>query len=295
MKILLAALLVCSIFSYSAFAQEIQIGDPAVQQVSIRISEEGDVHVTHEVKKAKTTQQVQFLSADYTDFTIIDDEGQEPMYAEAGGEKPGIVLFPTTEDITIEYDVKGLVKERNGLWSWDYVYLAETAFYLPDGVELFYVNKSLVNLGDQEGFLCHGCQVLLEYELKPTTQTQQLSWEGKTFDVQIITQAKISKLTLDQPKKIISFDVEEPNKYITLIIPRDLLWNPYEVALNSNLILKQERVDEDNNVWVHITPKEKGTVTILGVSVVPEFPFAVILVMSAAMVAAIYANRLNRH
>jgi hypothetical protein len=294
MKIILALLLITGIFSYSAFAQEVKIGEPAVQQVSIRISEEGDAHVTHEVQKAKAPKQVEFLSPDFANFTIINDEGEEPMYAGAGGENPGIVLFPSNEDVTIEYDIKGIVQQKNGLWYWDYVYLAETSFYLPEGVDLFYVNERLVQLGDQKGFLCHGCQVKLEYELEPTILTQQISWEGQTFDVKVITQAEISEITLDQPNKILSFDVVEPNKYITLVIPQALLWGPYEVALNDELFLKQERVDQDGNVWLHILPKEKGTVTILGVSVVPEFPIGMILIMSAAMGAVIYAGRLSR-
>lgn len=295
MKIILALLLISGIFSYAAFAQEIKIGEPAVQQVSVRISENGDVHVTHEVQKTKSPKQVEFLSPDFTNFTIIDDEGAEPMYAEAGGENPGIVLFPTNEDVIIEYDIEGIVQEKGGLWSWDYIYLADTSFFLPEGVDLFYVNGNLVRLGDQKGFLCHGCQAKLEYELEPTILTEQVSWEGKTFDVKIITQTDISDLTLDQPNKILSFDVTEPNKYVTLIIPRDLLWNPYEVSLNDKLILKQERVDSDNNVWLHIIPNETGTVTILGVSVVPEFPLAAVLVLSVSMVAVLYVNRLNRH
>ncbi|MBM3905051.1 MAG: hypothetical protein FJ357_07975, partial [Thaumarchaeota archaeon] len=102
MKVILAILLISGIFSYSAFAQEIKIGEPAVQQVSVRISENGDVHVTHEVQKTKTPRQVEFLSPDYTNFTIIDDEGEEPMYAEVSDKNPGILLFPSGEDITIE-------------------------------------------------------------------------------------------------------------------------------------------------------------------------------------------------
>jgi hypothetical protein len=294
MKAILAILLISGIFSYSAFAQEIKIGEPAVQQVSIRISENGDVHVTHEVEKSNSPKQVQFLSPDFTNFTIIDDEGEEPMYAEAGGENPGIVLFPTRDDVIIEYDIEGIIQEKNGLWTWDYIYLAETAFYLPQGVDLFYVNENLVRLGDQKGFLCHGCQMKLEYELEPTVITKQVTWEGQTFDVKIITQTEISKLILDQPNKILSFDVTEPNKYVTLIIPQDLLWNPYEVSLNDKPILKQERTSQDGNVWLHLYPHEAGTITILGVSVVPEFPLATVLVLSAAMVTVVYSTKISR-
>lgn len=292
MKIILGILIV-TLFSSVAFAQEVKFGDPAIQTVSVKISKNGDAHVIHEVQKSKNSQQVAFLSADFSDFTIIDDDGEEPQYAQAGGEKPGIVLFPTKNDVTIEYDVKGAIQQKNGLWTWNYVYLADSSFYLPDEVKLFYVNGNLVNLGDQKGFRCHGCQVRLEYELEPTIITKQVEWDGKKFDVKIITQTKIPSLKLDQPNKSLSFDVTEPNKYVTLIVPRELLWNPYTVSLNDKLILKQERIDQDNNVWLHITPNETGTVQITGVSVVPEFPLTAVLVLSAAMVVAIYANRLS--
>jgi predicted secreted protein with PEFG-CTERM motif len=134
----------------------------------------------------------------------------------------------------------------------------------------------------------------LQYELEPTIITKQVSWEGKTFDVEVITLAELDEITLDQPKKTLSFEITQKDKYITLIIPKELLWNPYEVSLNEKLILKQERDDTNNNVWVHIKPNETGTVSVMGVSVVPEFPLASILVLSAAMIAVVYVNKFSR-
>ncbi|MGQ0605449.1 MAG: hypothetical protein ACT4OD_00635 [Candidatus Nitrosotenuis sp.] len=292
MKVILGVL-IATLFLSAAFAQEIKFGDPAVQELQIKISENGNVHVTHEIEKSRNTQQVEFLSSEFTNFTIIDDEGGEPEYAEAGGAKPGIVLFPTKEDIILEYDVEGMVKKKDGLWTWNYVYLADSSFYLPDNVRLFYVNGNLVDLKDQEGFRCHGCQVMLEYELSPTIITKQIQWEDKKFDVKILTLTEISSFELAQPKKTISFEVSESNKYVTLVIPRELLWNPYEVLLNGEPLPKQEQMGAENKVWLHIKPNETGKVEIVGISVVPEFPLAVILVLSAAMVVAIYANRIN--
>ncbi|NDB87849.1 MAG: hypothetical protein EB164_02795 [Thaumarchaeota archaeon] len=293
MKIIIAVLLAASLFSSAAYAQ-ITFGDPAEQEVSVKISDNGDVHVTHHVKDSKKTQQVEFLSPDYTNFTIIDEDNEEPQYAEASGQNPGIVLFPTKNNVTIEYDIPNAVKQRSGMWTWDYRYLANTEFYLPSSVKLPYVNGNLIQLGNQKGIQCHGCQVFLEYELEPTIITKQVEWEGKSFDVKIITLADIPKLDLDQPAKSLSFEVTEPGKHITLVIPRELLWSPYDVALNDKLILKQERLDVDGKVWLHIIPKEKGTLKITGVSVVPEFPFATILVLSTAMAAIVYTTRFSR-
>jgi predicted secreted protein with PEFG-CTERM motif len=293
MKIILGIIL-ASLFASTAYAQEINFGSPAVQEVSITISENGDAHVVHEVQQSRDTQQVTLVSPDYTNFTILNDEGEEPEFAEVGGEKPGIVVFPTKDDVIIEYDIEGFMQQKDGLWTLDYLYLAPSAFYLPAGVELFYVNERLVQLGENEGFNCHGCQMTLQYELEPTIITKQVSWEGKTFDVEVITLAELDEITLDQPKKTLSFEITQKDKYITLIIPKELLWNPYEVSLNEKLILKQERDDTNNNVWVHIKPNETGTVSVMGVSVVPEFPLASILVLSAAMIAVVYVNKFSR-
>ena len=260
MRLIIALLLLVGILSSSAIAQEIKIGEPADQVVSVRISENGDAHVTHNVKKTNSPKQVEFLSTDFTNFSI-----------------------------------KEIIQENNGLWKLDYLYLTDTAFFLPDKVDLFYVNGNLIKLGEKKGFMCHGCQMKLEYELAPTIIKKQVTWEEKTFDVQIITQTKISELTLDQPNKTLSIDITEPNKYITLIIPRDLLWNPYEVSLNDKLIKKQERVDQDNYVWLHLNPEEKGILKIQGVSVVPEFPLTTVLILSAAMSIIVYTARFNRH
>ena len=66
------------------------------------------------------------------------------------------------------------------------------------------------------------------------------------------------------------------------------------MLLNDKPIKKQERMGEDNLVWLHLKPNETGTIEIIGVSVVPEFPFAMILVLSISMMVAVYANRLSR-
>lgn len=291
MKIILG-IFIASLFSSAAFAQEIQFGDPATQKLSIKISESGDVHVTHEIQSSENTQQVELLSPDFENLTIINDEGEKPEYGDVGGEKPVIVLFPTRDDITLEYDVKGIVQNKSGLWTWDFVYLADVSFFLPDSIRLFYVNDNLVDLKDQEGIRCHGCQVMLQYELEPTIVTETIQWEDKKFDVKVITQQDIS-LKLDQPNKKLSFEVDEANQFVTLIIPQDLLWNPYEVLLNDKPVEKQERMGEDNMIWLHLKPNETGTIEIIGVSVVPEFPFAMILVLSVSMMIAVYANRLS--
>lgn len=270
----------------TAFAQEVSFGTPANQAVKITISENGDAHITHTVEKSNQVQQLQAILDDFTNLQITDENGGSPQYGEAGGEKPGFVIFPAEDKVLVEYDLVNAVTEKDGMWTWDYVYLASTAFYLPEKIDLVFVNTNPVNLAGQKGIKCHGCQVKLEYELEKTETTKQVQWEDKKFDVKLITKTDIASFEFDQPNKKLSFDVNEANKYITLIIPLELIWNPYEVFLNGEKILKHEFYSDGKEIWLNIKPNETGTVEIIGVSAVPEFPITVVLILGVAMIFA---------
>lgn len=294
-KILISAVIAVLLSSGIIFAQDVNFGTPAQQTVKIKIAENGDAHVTHVVDSNTVTQHLEFLSDDFTNLVVTDEHGGDAQYAQASAAKAGVVIFPTKDKVLVDYDIAGAVKQRSGLWTWDYRYEADTAFYLPESVKLFYVNNSIVDLGKLQGFMCHGCQVMLEYELQPTTITKQVQWEDKKFDVKLITLADISSFELDQENKKLRFDITDANKFVTLIIPKALLWNPYEVTIDDKKILDQERSIDSENVLLHIKPNQTGTVEISGVSVVPEFPLAAILVLSVAMSVVIYTRRSSLH
>ncbi|MGQ0772073.1 MAG: hypothetical protein ACT4NT_04815 [Nitrososphaerota archaeon] len=269
-----------------ALAQEISFGTPANQEVKITISENGDAHVIHTVEKSSQTQQLAVIRDDYTNLKITDENGGSPQYGEAGGEILGFMIFPAGDKVLVEYDLVNAVTEKDGMWTWDYFYLASTAFYLPEKISLVFVNANPVNLAGQKGIKCHGCQMKLEYELEKTEIAKQVQWEDKKFDVKLITKTDIASFEFDQPNKKLSFDVNEENKYITLVIPLELIWNPYEVFLNGEKILKHEFYSDEKEVWLNIKPNETGTVEIIGVSAVPEFPITVVLILGVAMIFA---------
>jgi hypothetical protein len=121
-----------------------------------------------------------------------------------------------------------------------------------------------------------------------------VQWEEKKFDVRIITTANLDSFEFDQPNKKISFDAIDANQYIVLIIPKELLWNPYEVFLNEEKIIKYEFYVDEKDVWLGIKPKQTGTVEIIGISAVPEFPITAMLVMAIAMFFIVrFNNKLN--
>lgn len=292
MKKILLGIIIAALLSVGVtYAQDVNFGTPAQQTVKIKIQENGDVHVTHVVDGNTATQHLEFLSDDFTNLAVADEKGGDAQYAQASAAKAGLVIFPTKDKVLVDYDIPAMVKQRSGLWTWDYLYEADTAFYLPESVKLFYVNNNFVDLGKQQGFMCHGCQVMLQYELTPTEITKQVTWEDKKFDVKMITLLDIKSLELDQENRKLKFDVTEPNKFVTMIIPKALLWNPYDVTIDGKKIIDQERSIDSENVLLHIKPNQTGTIEISGTSVVPEFPLAAILVLSAAMSVVIYTKK----
>lgn len=293
LKIVLGIILF-SLFTGTAHAQ-VNFGEPAQQIVKITIDENGDAHVTHVVEPSKKSRQLQVIRSDFVNLAISDEDGGSPQYAEAGTDPPGFLIFPTKNKVLVEYDLKKAVTQKDGMWSWNYYYLATSQFFLPDQVEIVFLNENPLYFAGHQGISCHGCQVKLEYELKPKLTTKQIQWSDKKFDLKIITRTNIKSINFDQPKNTISFDVEKPNQYITLVIPLELLWNPYEVFLNGEKIEKHEFYNDGINIWLNFKPKQTGTIEIMGVSSVPEFPITALLIFGAAMIFVTKFSRFNLH
>lgn len=296
MKQIVFALVIVSLLSSTAFAQEISFGKPAIQTVKIEIDEKGNAHVTHIVEKSSSSQQLELISSNFTNLSVKDEKGDSAEYAETGGDKASLLILPSKNKVLVEYDLENVVAEKNGFWKWDYRYVASTSFFLPNSTDTVFVNSNPILLREVDGIRCHGCQVKLEYGMKSLEQTQKITWEGKIFDVIISTNGKISKVKLDQANKMLSLDVMEKDQYVTLVIPKELLWNPYEVFLNDKKIPTHEFYQTEDMVWLNFKTNSTGKVDIVGVSVVPEFPFAAVLVLGAAMiVAARLSGKLSLH
>ena len=180
------------------------------------------------------------------------------------------------------------------MWTWDFLYLQTTTFILPEGLDLLYVNSTPVMLQDAKGITCHGCQAKIEYVLDQPTNTNEVQWEDRRFTVGIRSLTDVSSFNFDQPTKRISFNVKEDNQLITLIIPLELLWSPYEVYLDDQKILKHEFFSNQTHAWLNIRPETSGTIQIIGTTVVPEFPVLSPLFIGIAIIIGLQLkNRIN--
>lgn len=279
-----------------AFGQ-ISFGVPAEHaSLKITIEENGDVHVIHVVKKNDKNIQVSLIPGIVENIQVKDVKDNAVQHAMSGNEL--ITLFPPKTNITIEYDLKDVLVLENGVWTWDYLYTKSnhSEFILPDKVDLAFANDRPVHLMTAEGLRCHGCQMILEYTLDEPIIMKKVEWKNQNFPVFIRTLDEIKSFSFDQPSKSLSFETTEENRSITLIIPLELLWNPYEVYLDGTKILKHEFSQNSTHVWLNIKPKTTGTIEIIGISAVPEFSILLPLTLGILMVVGFsIKSKINLH
>jgi hypothetical protein len=290
------------ISSLPIVSAQITLGEPAIQKlIEITIDEQGEVHVLHEVRKSQKVVQVDTIDGTISNIKVIDVEGNDVEYGTIGIENvTGITIFPSQEDVIIEYDLDDALFYKDGMWVWDYFNEETTTIIFPKGVDLLFVNNSPVLLHDAKGITCYGrsqnaiCSAYIEYVINESTKLTKVQWEDRNFVVGIRTLTEISSFNFSQPTKSMSFNVNEDKQLITLIIPLELLWNPYEVYLDDQKILKREFFSNSTHVWLNIRPENSGTIQIIGTSVVPEFPlFLPFFIGISAVILLQLRNKIN--
>jgi hypothetical protein len=298
LKIVLV-LMIISLISITpqAFAQ-VSFGTPA-EHVSIRVTieENGDVSVVHVVKKSNVNVQVQMLPGTVENLQVVDGARNEIQHAVAG--QSIVTLFPTEVNFGVEYDLKDVLILKDGVWTWDFLYTGSkngVEFYFPDEFDLVFVNDRPVRIVNAEGMRCHGCDMFLEYVIDEPIILKEVEWEEQKFQVSIRTLDEIKSFNFDQPTRRLSFENTQEGRFITIFIPLELLWSPYDVYLEDRKILNHEYYQNDTHGWVNIKPKTVGTIEIIGISAIPEFSLLLPLVLGITIVIGFQAkNKINLH
>ena len=285
-----------------ADAQEIQIGSDAKQKsIDVTIDTDGNVRVAHTVIASNTPGQLTLVNGTVENIVMSDAAGNTRPVTKISGSN-GLLILPSSGNSVIEYDLKDVLLLKDGIWIWDFRYLETTNFFLPKGTELFFVNDRAVYLGDKKGFACHGCQMTLEYSLDQPSGMKKVSWEEHEFLVEIRTFKEIENFTFDQSAKQIAFDITGMNdnggdrgsKFLTAVIPLELLWGPYVVFLDEQRIPHTEYANNGTHAWVNMHPDTGGEISIIGTTVIPEFSIIAPLAIGFLMIMAIpWIRRFN--
>ncbi|MCH8914462.1 MAG: hypothetical protein IIA82_01210 [Thaumarchaeota archaeon] len=261
-----------------------QFAEKAVQRsVEVIINSVGEIHVKHVVALSNVPRQVELIDGIVSNLLVTDEQGVEKQ-VNVIGDNSKVLILPSNRDSIIEYNLDQVLSQKNDLWTWSFRYLEITSFILPEEVDLLFVNERPVFLGEKNGFLCHGCQILLEYSINEPKNIIQVNWEDKEFLVEVRTLAKIESFDFNQPTKKISFKVNDNNQFVTIIIPLELLWEPYSVFLYDEKIDQHKFNNNGTHVWLNMRPETSGEITIIGTTVIPEFPIIAPLAIGFLMI-----------
>ncbi len=266
---------------------QISIGQKADQRsIEVTINSVGEVQVKHVVASSNTPRQVDLIDGTVSDLSVTNEQGEEKQFSVIGG-NIGVLLLPSKGDSIVEYSLEDALSQKDNVWTWSFRYLETTSFILPEEVDLLFVNENPVYLGVEKGILCHGCEMVLEYSINEPKNFKNVKWEDKEFVVEIRSHSNIDKFIFDQPTKSITFDVSEENKFVTTTIPLELLWKPYSVFLDEEKIPNHEFNNNGTHVWLSMKPETSGEITIIGTTVIPEFPIIAPLAVGFLMILVV--------
>ena len=281
----LVLLLMISIISVAD--AQISIGKKAIQKsVEISINSVGDVHVKHVVLQSNVPTQIELINGTVSNLSITNEQGKERQLTVIG-DNYGVFILPSQGNSIIEYDLDHVLNQKDNVWTWDFLYVQLTTFLFPDEVDLIFINKNPVYFAEKKGISCHGCQMVLEYSINEPTVFKNIKWEDKEFVAEIRSHSNIDNFIFDQPTKSIIFDVTEENKFVTTIIPLELLWEPYVVFLDERKIISYEFNKNGTHVGISIKPETTGEIMIVGTTVIPEFPIIAPLAIGFLMILTV--------
>ena len=270
---------------------QISIGEKAVQKsVEVIINSVGDVHVKHVVRSSNVPTQVELINGTVSNLSLTNEQGDERQLTVIG-DNSGVLILPSGENSSIEYDLDQVLFQKDDVWTWNFRYSELTSFLLPEEVDLIFVNENPVILSEIKGIACHGCQMVLEYSINEPKIFKNIKWEDKEFVVEIRSYSSIDNFIFDQPTKSIIFDVSKENRFVTTVIPLELLWEPYLVFLDDEKIHVNKFNNNGTHIWLNIKPETAGEIIIIGTTVIPEFPIIAPLAIGFLMIIVVPVMR----
>ena len=296
--VIIAILMVFAIIPASN--AQLSLGAEADQKsIEVKISSSGEVNVKHVVKPSNSPVSVDLLDGTVSDISITNDNGNKRDVAVVG-DNDAVLIFPSNQNSIVEYSLEDVLILNDNLWSFEISYPQMIAVIIPEEIDQVYVNNTPIQLGDKKGIGCHGCYMNLQYYSIVPKIIQEVEWGEDSFFVEIITNSEIEKFNFDQSLKSISFQVNEENKFITTIIPLELLGGPYVIFLDDKQILFHKSMNGETHITLDFIPKMSGEIIITGTTVIttpvepidssPESNYLIYAIVGGIVASAIIAT-----
>jgi hypothetical protein len=296
--VIIAILMVFTIFPSSN--AQLSLGAEADQKsIEVEITSLGEVNVKHVVKPSNFPVSVDLFDGTISDISITNESGDERDVAVVGDDD-AVLIFPSNQNSIVEYSLENVLILNDNLWSFEISYPQTVSVITPEEIDQVYVNNIPIQLGDNKGIGCHGCYMNLQYYSIIPKIIQEVEWEEDSFVVEIITDSEIEKFNFDQSEKSISFQVNDENKFITTIIPLELVEGPYVVSLDDDKILFHKSMNSETHITLDFIPKTSGEITITGTTVItspvelidssPESNYLIYVIVGGIVASAIIAT-----
>ncbi|HJU13440.1 MAG TPA: hypothetical protein VJ792_03200 [Candidatus Nitrosotalea sp.] len=306
LKLLVVLAASLAIFSTASAFGQISMGGVPQEDIKVTIDADGTAHVEHLVNgNATNAVHVEMISGNMTNLSVSDLSGQSVQYSTISQNPMTIMLLPTQRNMTvIKYDLPNIVINKNGVWQWDYYTPSDaqfTDFYFPKGVDTIWLLSDAKDTARpvylaEKGIRQMGNGMHLAYMINESETVQTVQWQGQTFNVGIETLANVGPPAFDQSAKAYGFDINGSNSLVTILMPRALLWGPYESTINQKPVLASEYNDNATYAWIGLMSNQSGTLQISGTTAIPEFPmFVPLAVAISAVVALRFVTRLSFH
>ena len=259
---------------------QLTIGGNAEQKlIEMKLDIDGTVSVKHVVSSSNMPVTVQLFSGTISNLVIINEKGEDMFenganagiaYDPQGNQS--IVIFPSKQNSIIEYNLESIIPEDN-LLTIQTSYAETYSIIFSDEIEMIFLNDNIIFLENKKGVsLNYGGSATIQYYSNIPKMIKEVQWEENKFNVEIITDSKIDKFNFEQTSKSISFQVNEENKHVIIIMSEELLGGPYLVFLDDEKIKFNKIMKDENHIVLSMKPEVSGEIVIIGTTVIPEFP-----------------------
>jgi len=238
------------------------------KSIQVTISLTGEMHIIHVIKTANIPSQIDLFDGTISNLSVKDQEGNDSQYGTMGHNN-SLMILPSNNEVIIEYDLEDKLILNDKVWILDFLYLDNVSFIFPEQVDLIFIDSKPAYLGENNGILCHGCQMILEFSLDEPKLYENIKIQDKEYLIEIRTWAEINQFSFEPALKGINFQVIGENAFVTTIIPTNFLEEPYQVFLNEEKIIFQDYITNGTHVWLTMRPQNSGDISIIG-SIVPE-------------------------
>ena len=290
-KNFLFVLLVVLVAITPTVSAQFSIGEHANQKsIEVNLDEIGNVLVKHVISSTSTPVSLILFEGTISNLLVTNEIGEEKdvTIADDGYGNKSIVIFPTNQKLTIEYNLEDKIFMNENLSNISISYPKEFAVKFSEGINLIYVNGNAIFLEEKKGINVNGGGNLnLQYYLDVPKIIKDVQWEENKFNVEIISDVEINNFDFKQTEKSINFKINEKDKIITITMPEILLGGPYVTLLDDQKIEHSKWVDEEKNVSITIKPESPGQITIIGTTVIPEFSMFIPLIMGFLVVLTV--------